>query len=171
MPDIVFKCCDNFNIKKMFFSCKGSKKKKKKKDKNKCNVLFDLVDSTPKKYNNLVPHENFLYMKVIKNGKIISVSGDYLEEFDIKKHDLLNKKLNHVDCCFELFSDYVQPLFEECLKNSESYQFNFKTNQSNTVYSCSLHPCNIPEQVASVDVVFRHSHQKINKKRMSKYIL
>ena len=103
MANIVFKCCDNFNIKKMFFSCKGSKKKKEKKKKHKCNLLFDLVDSTPKKYNNLVPPENFLYLKILKNGKIISISGDYLEEFNLKKEDLLNKKLENIKCCTELF--------------------------------------------------------------------
>lgn len=171
MPDIVFKCCDNFNVKKIFFSCKGRKKKQKKKECKRCNVLFDLVDSTPKKYNNLVPQENYLYLKVLRTGKIIAISGDYLEEFNLTKKDLFHKKLDNIKCCKELFDDYVYPLFEECLNNSESYQFNFKSDQKNTIYSCSLYPCFIPEKVASVDIVFRHSHQRINKKRLSKYAI
>ena len=177
---VVFKCCDNFNISKMLFSCKGKGKgkgegKNKNKNKNKNNkrdsfceeedaCVFNLVKSEHTTFKDFIPptSKNYMYLKILSSGKIISMSGDYYKKLLMKPEEIINKKISSLTTGKTLFVDFITPLFEACVKNSEAYQFNFKCSDNGKTMSCSLYPCPIPGSISSVDVVIRNNKEALN---------
>ena len=165
MSMVNIKCCDTFSISKIFFSCK-----KKEIDTNE--LTFELIESPHKKFDDLIlSNQDYLYLKILKNKKIISVEGNYIKKLFMTKEDLLNKKLDSINKCSELFGEYILPLFETSIENGEAYQFDFKTSIENKIMACSLYPCSIPGAIASVDVVIRNSPPIKNKLKLDSFVI
>jgi hypothetical protein len=162
--------CQSFSIGS--FSCSSKKNAERDSDEefSPDDVEFELIDSDQKKFEDLIPaNENYLYMKILHNGKIISVSGSSLKEIPLEENDILEKNIDDIDIYKNLFLDYIKPLYEHALKKGEAYQFFFKTNMSETLIACSIYPCSIPKHITSVDVVIRYAHKSISETRISKF--
>lgn len=147
--------CQEFNLFTKFINCC-----RKNKDNNS-EEDFRLIKTIPKKYIELVPrYHDYIYLKILKSGKIISVSGGLLKFFNLKTKDLLNINLNEIRKCTILFEEYIGPLFESCLEKNISYQFIFKFKKK--IFSCSLYPCWVPDKLCSIDIVMRPYQNTIN---------
>lgn len=162
MSCIEIKLCDSFKISKL--SCFP---------KQSCSFSeqdFKLIKTKQKKYTNLIPKkEDYIFLKVLHGGEIISAVGKLLNLFKLKQQDLINKNLEDVSKCQVLFSDYIEPLFYSCLDNGVAYQFDFKIK--NKYFSCSLYPCSLPDEISSVDIVIRPSHNTEVETNTDKFIL
>lgn len=161
-PCLEFKLCEKFEIKKI--SCCMRKKEILTEED------FKLIKTKHKKYQKLIPkNHEYLFLKVLDSGYIISSVGELLNFFKLKPKDLNNKSLEEVSKCQPLFNDFIQPLFESCLEKEQAYQFDFEVK--NKKFSCSLYPCYIPDDIASVDIVIRPSHHAILNKNNDRFIL
>ena len=151
MTCVEFKICDNFKIGKIKFNfCGGKKEQFTEAD-------FKLIKTKHKKYKQLVPkNNNYIYLKVLDTGEIISILGGLLPFFNLKSKYLLKKQLGAVDKCTVLFSEFISPLYESCLEKNLAYQFDFELK--NKRFSCSLYPCSIGDEITSVDIAIRYSH-------------
>lgn len=155
-----FKLCEKFEIKKNICCIK--------KSETLTESDFKLIKTKHKKYPKLVPsHHDYIFLKVLNNHEIISVVGDLLKFFKLKTKDLMGKTLDSVSKCQPLFSDFILPLFESCLTNVSAYQFDFEV--LNKKFSCSLYPCYIPDDIASVDIVIRPSHHTLTNKNKERF--
>lgn len=162
MPYVEIKLCDNFKISKL--TCCP------KKSSSFTDEDFKLIKAKQKKYHNLIPRkEDYIFLKVLYSGEIIAAVGKLLDAFHLKKEDLINKNLEDVSKCQVLFSDYIEPLFYSCLEKELAYQFDFKIKQKH--YSCSIYPCSIPEEISSVDIVIRPSHNTEIENNTDKFAL
>ena len=84
---------------------------------------------------------NYLYLKVDEFGKIISVEGDYMSKFGIKRKHFVKNYLEETECSVRIFHRlYVKPLHEMAIKKGEAYQFLFNTSQDENPLVCSLVP-------------------------------
>ena len=149
MPLMEIKLCDNFKINKLV-CCIKNKEVLTEAD-------FKLIKTKHKKYKQLVPkHTDYIFLKILDTGEIISVVGKLLSFFNLKSKHLLHKFINDIDKCSSLFSEFISPLFDSCLEKNLAYQFDFELK--NKRFSCSLYPCSIPDEITSVDIVIRYSH-------------
>jgi hypothetical protein len=163
MPCIKVNICPNFKIGKIKFNfCTEKKEQFTEAD-------FKLIKTKHKKYKQLVPkNNNYIYLKVLDTGEIISVIGHLLPFFNLKSIHLLKKHLNDIDKCAALFSEFIHPLYESCLEKNLAYQFDFELKTKR--FSCSLYPCSVAEEITSVDIVIRYSHNVLTNDT-SKFIL
>ena len=151
-PYIEFKLCDKFEIKKIICCLQ--------KSENLTEEDFKLIRTKQTRYPRLVPRNHeYIFFKVLDTGEIISVVGKLLPFFKLKSKDLLHKNLTDICKCQPLFAEFIEPLFKSCLEKSSSYQFDFEVK--NKKFSCSLYPCYIAEDIASVDIIIRHSHNSL----------
>lgn len=149
-----FKLCDKFEIKKNICCIK--------KNESLADTEFKLIKTKHKKYPKLVPvNREYFFLKVLDNQEIISVVGDLLKFFKLKPKDLLHQTLSEISKCQPLFNDFILPLFESCLENDSAYQFDFEVKDKK--FSCSLYPCYISNDISSVDIVIRPSHNTLTK--------
>lgn len=137
-----------FDIRKC--SCCGSKK-------NSYNKKFKLLKKKQRMYINLIPRSGiFFYMKILYDGTVLCVAGKKLLKtfgFNIKNiGKTLEKLREHI-----LFREFIGPVFEQCIKDNEIYQFDFNFDDR-ADYSCCIYPCIIQSIYVSVDVVVRMSH-------------
>jgi len=156
MPDMNFNCCESLNISSINFNC-GS---------NRSEALeFNLINQEDKKYkfDNLLPESNnYLYIKILKNEKIVSLGGDLCKVFGIKKKDFIDKHLYEIKSMKSFFLDFIKPLFEFSVERGESFQFMFTNNKTEEELVCSLYPCCIPgDHITSVDIVVRQPQNSI----------
>jgi hypothetical protein len=114
---------------------------------------------------------NYLYLKVDEFGKIISIEGDYMNKFGIKRKNFIGTYLEEAYQLTEFFIDFIKPLQEMSIKKGEAYQFLFNTSQDENPLVCSLYPCSIPGSISSVDIVVRQPQNIIEKNRISDFIL
>lgn len=161
-----FKLCDNFRISRLIFNCNGRR--------NTEDLEFHLLNQDEKKYSfsNILPESNnYLYLKIDKNGKVISIEGDYMKKFKLKRQKIIKKYLEEIDTVPQFFIDFVKPLQEMSIEKGEAYQFLFNSNHDENPLVCSLYPCSIPGHVSSVDVVVRQPQDIIERDRMNNFIL
>ena len=162
-----FKFCDNFKISRLIFNChRGSY--------NTDELKFHLLNQEGKKYSftSMLPESNhYLYLKVDEFGKIISIEGDYMVKFGIKRKHFIKTYLEEAEYSTEFFVDFVKPLHEMAIKKGEAYQFLFNTNQDENPLVCSLYPCPIPGSISSTDIVVRQPQNIIEKSRIGDFIL
>jgi hypothetical protein len=115
---------------------------------------FELLKTNKKKFNNLVPsHDEYLFIKILNDGRIISIVGGLGKFFSMNSKNFLNKKLSDVKKNHILFNDFIEPLFNACIPEASAYQFDFMTKDKK--FSCSLYPCLMPGELSSVDIVIR----------------
>jgi len=166
---IVCNICENFNISKLNCICR-----KNKEDDHICpnEIEFDLIKSEKKRYSELIPNEdNYLYLKIIKNETIIALSGETFLELPFEEKDVINKKLSEIKIYPVFFIDYIRPLFLTSMEKGEAYQFDFRTNITERLLTCSIYPCSMPGAISSCDIVIRYSHQVLNSLRISELAL
>jgi len=162
MPLCEIKLCDSFKINRIF--CCSKKNKVLSEDD------FKLIKTKHKKYKKLVPKNyDYIFLKVLDDSKIISATGKLMSFFTLKEKDLLDKKLEDVKKCQPLFSEYIEPLFNSCLENNLAYQFDFEVKEKK--FSCSLYPCHIPNDIVSIDIVIRPSHNYMTNREKNQFIL
>lgn len=159
-------CPFKFNNGKFIF-CRT-----KEKDDEPPKILdkdFRLIKRRQRRYKNLIPYDgNFAYLKILFDGNILCYTGyDLLESFGVQK-EYLSKSLNDAKKCHILFREYIGPVFEECIKDGEIYQFDFSVNDEE--YSCCIYPCPLPMEYISVDVVIRLS-QHITSEEIKDFIV
>jgi len=159
-------CPFKFNISK--FICCRTKVKDVEQPKT-TEKEFRLIKRKQRRYKNLIPYDGkFAYLKILFDGKILCYAGyELLESFGIHK-ECLSKSLNDAKKCHILFREYIGPVFEECIKDSEIYQFDFAVNDEE--YSCCIYPCPLPMEYISVDVVIRLS-QHITSDEIKNFIV
>ena len=112
---------------------------------------------------------DYIFLKVLDTSQIISATGKLLNFFNLKDKDLIGKKLEEVKKCQPLFADYIEPLFNSCLENNLAYQFDFEVREKK--FSCTLYPCPIPQDIVSIDIVIRPSHNYLTTKEKDEFIL
>ena len=146
-----FNCCESLNISSINFNCSRDSGEE---------MEFHLLKQSEKrfKFENLLPEsENYLYFKILKSGKIISLEGEFLKLFKMKRKDIVDKNLEEVKTHREFFLDFIKPLFDISIKEGDSFQFMFSNTKSDEELVCSIYPCSIPgDHISSIDVVVRH---------------
>ena len=146
--------CENFSIKQILLG--WAKKKKKEK--------YSLVEKHLIIYEELIPiDEDYMYLKVLKNEIIISLNGNLMNFFNIKKNTYINKKISKIKKDNELVDEYLFPLFVDCIEDGEIYQFVVKFNDDE-LYSCTLYPCFLNSlDISSVDIIVRKYKHTMDK--------
>ena len=161
----------NFDIKNIFPGCG-----KNKQD----NITFELIKNKAIKYTHLLPdfEKDFLYLKILTCGKIIACEGKYAKFLGLKRKKVLKKNIKDLEICQEFFDEYIIPIFEDCIKHKEPYQFTFisyKKKKKKEHRTCSFYPCYIPindnDELSSIDLVIRKAKHNIEKENISKYII
>jgi len=156
MPDMNFNCCESLNISSINFNCS-------KDSKNQ--IEFNLIKQEDKQYKfeNLLPESNnYLYVKILKNEKIICLEGGLSKIFHMKKKDFVDIYLYDVKYHKEFFLDFIKPLFEISVDKGDSFQFMFSNSKIDEELVCSIYPCCIPgNHIASIDVVVRQPQNLI----------
>lgn len=113
------------------------------------------------KFRDLIPsHKEYMYLKVLTNGKILIAKGNILKSiFKLKN---IEKKSIH-DINIEFFNDYLNNLMGIVKEEHSAYQFNFQYKTELTMYSCSIYPCMVYEDCKSFDIVIRKNNEKGSK--------
>lgn len=118
-----------------------------------------LVSSSVTNYDDLLPRRTYIYAKILKNGTILSFSGDvkHILRIKLKPSQVLNKTLSSINV--ELFNDYIYNLTQLVIEEGCAYQFTFQHKDIATLYTCSIYPCFIATKCASVDMVIRKKNE------------
>ena len=110
------------------------------------------------KFSSILPFDSneFLYMKIMKNGKIISTSGDYIKNiFKLNKSKLKYRNLSTIK--YDFFRSFIHDII---IRNPiDNIQFTFTYRDHITPYSCSLYPCLVSGNPDSYDVVIRENKE------------
>lgn len=158
-------CPLKFNISK-FICCK-----KNADDENRItDADFKLVKRKQRRYKNLIPYDGkFIYIKLLFNGDILCYKDgdDLLKKLGIDE-EKLKKNIHELEITYVLFREYIGPVFQQCLKDRQIYQFDFIATKVD--YSCCVYPCPMPNNGISVDVVIRHS-QHITSDEIKDFVL
>ena len=111
------------------------------------------------KYNDFLPFDNFMYLKVLRNGKIIHSSGDIFR-YMFRKYNssIIHKNLNELK--IELFHDYILNVINRVAEDSSAYQFTFQYKDDLLLYVCSIYPCFIYDECKSFDIIIRKNNTK-----------
>lgn len=147
------------------------KKKNKENDSNNNNneINFKLVQRKQKRYKNFIPfEEKYIYLKVLYDGKILCYKGLELMNIFGLKEECLKKTLNEAKKCHVLFREYICPVFSECIKDGEIYQFDFEVSREE--YSCCFYPCILDFNCSTVDIIIRLS-QHISPDQIKDFIV
>lgn len=123
-----------------------------------------LVSSSVTNYQDLLPRRTYIYAKIIKDGTIISFSGDVkrILKLKLKPSHFLKKSLNSIKN--DLFNDYIYNLTQLVIEESCAYQFTFQHKDNLTLYTCSIYPCFISTKCTSVDMVIRKKNEYVRKR-------
>jgi len=118
-----------------------------------------LVSSSVTNYQDLLPRRIYIYAKILKDGTILSFSGDIkrILKIKLKPSHLLKKSLISINV--ELFNDYIYNLTQLVIEEGCAYQFTFHHKDDITLYTCSIYPCFISTKCASVDMVIRKRNE------------
>ena len=128
----------------------------------KCDGRHTFEDFLPSK-------DDYLYMKVLSNGKIISVKGKYLWKiFKLTKRKVKNKPL--LDINREFFKDYLQVLLQKAKDENSAYQFGFQYKDDLEVILCSIYPCMVYEECKSFDIVIRNIGSRSKVESLNSYL-
>ena len=107
------------------------------------------------KFKDLLPSNgNYMYLKVLNNGKILISRGKFVKTlFNLK--NIENKFISDVK--IEFFNDYIDALLEKVKEDHTAYQFNFQYKDDIILYSCSIYPCMVYEECKSFDIIVRQN--------------
>ena len=115
------------------------------------------------KFKDIVPsNKEYMYLKILNNGKIFLTKGNFLYSiFKLKKIE--NKGVSDVNR--EFFNDYLSNLLEKVKEENTAYQFNFQYKDEIILYSCSIYPCMVYEECKSFDIIVRKNNRDSSSKR------
>ena len=106
------------------------------------------------KFKDFVPSKDFLYLKLLKDNKIICCYGDLSTKMFRKKNKFFKyKDIKMIDIDF--FSDYIYNLKENSSEDCSAYQFIFQYKDVIQNYACSVYPCTTNDRCNSFDVIIR----------------
>lgn len=175
-------CCPNFNLGlESLCSCKKKPETESPSPSpppapgpasTRKDEIIVLVENEQIQFENLVPkHLEYLYLKILKNKKILFAFGKLMDNFGMTDEDF-----NGIDICSiskysELFGGCICPLISKTLDQGTAYQFCFKLGSSKRLFCCSIYPCYIPEQISSVDCVIRPVISGFKPSLIEKYVL
>ena len=115
-----------------------------------------LVESEHVKFNSLLPdHNEFIFLKILEEGRIIAAEGEFMDDIGMIKEDFMGREVCDIDKNRELFHDYICPLFKKSVETGSMYQFCFKVGINPRVICCSIYPSTMPGKISSVDCVIR----------------
>ena len=152
-------CCQNLNFSKFSF-CKN--KPKTESSSLPIGKTITLVESDHIKFDSLLPdHKDYILIKILRNEKIVSAEGDFMNDLGMEKSDFIENTLSSLAKNRELFGDFIFPLFKKINETGLMYQFCFKVDNNPRPMCCSLYPCSTPGLIASVDCVIRPARFEI----------
>lgn len=106
------------------------------------------------KFKDFLPSKDFLYIKLLRDNKIIGCYGDILKKmFNLRKKKVLGKDIKTISIIF--FNDFIYSLKEKSSEDCSSYQFIFQYKDNIEYYSCSIYPCSIEDKCKSFDIIIR----------------
>lgn len=109
------------------------------------------------KFKDLLPtNRDYMYLKVISNGKILISRGKFVKTI-FKLRNIEKKFIS--DLKIEFFNDYINALLEKVKYENSAYQFNFQYKDNIMLYSCSIYPCMVYEECKSFDIIIRKNHK------------
>lgn len=109
------------------------------------------------KFKDLLPtNRDYMYLKVISNGKILISRGKFVKTI-FKLRNIEKKFIS--DLKIEFFNDYIDALLEKVKYENSAYQFNFQYKDNIMLYSCSIYPCMVYEECKSFDIIIRKNHK------------
>jgi hypothetical protein len=119
-----------------------------------------LPSLSPHKFERLIPdHEDFMYIKLDKQGKIICSIGSLIKKIfslDIKK---LNSK-NIATLDIQFFKEFLYTIITQKDLDCSVYQFGFQFKDNIVPYVCSVYPCKISNIVKSFDITIRENNKE-----------
>jgi hypothetical protein len=164
-----FKLCENFSISQII-CCR--RKKKKKNEEDILGKSVTLMDLETIMFDSLLPsHNEYLYLKILENGVIISVEGDFMSDIDMEKTDFIGKNISSLEKNTELFRTYITPIFKRVLERNIPYQVCFKLNSQARVFCCTIHPCTVFNSVSSVDCIVRPAVFSVSKDEIDQFAI
>ena len=155
-------CCQNVKFDKLFCCREKTETPPSTPEPvvNENTIGISLVESKHIKFEHLIPdHKDFIYLKILRDGVIISAEGDFITGMGMSREDLIGKKIKNIEKNRELFGDFIYPLFKKSIETRAMYQFCFKITR---VICCSIYPCVIPGLVSSVDCVIRPARVELD---------
>jgi len=134
--------------------------------------VITLVDNDRINFDSLFPsHTEYIYMKIVSDEKIVSVSGDLFDDFGLAPEDLLDKNICSIEKNAELFGEFMCPLFRRSIKTGMAFQFCFSLDNEKRLFCCSIYPCPIPGMISSVDCVIRPISRGFKVSDIDRFIL
>jgi len=119
-----------------------------------------LPSLSPYEFTKLIPdNEQFMYLKIDKQGKIICGIGDLIKKIfllDINK--INNKNVSSIDKRF--FKEFLYTIINQTKIDFSVYQFGFQHKDNMVPYVCSVYPCRISGIVKSFDITIRQNNKE-----------
>ena len=115
---------------------------------------------SPHKFKKLIPdHEEFMYLKIDRQGKIIcSVGGLVKKIFLLDCRKINNKNISSFDIQF--FKEFLYTIITQKDLDFSVYQFGFQFKDNMVPYVCSVYPCKISDIVKSFDITIRENNRE-----------
>lgn len=128
--------------------------------KYKDNHIMVLPSLSPHKFVRLIPeHEEFMYLKLDKQGKIICGIGNLIKKiFSLNVNKLTNKNITSIDKQF--FKEFLYTIITQENLDFSVYQFGFQFKDNIVPYVCSIYPCKISNIVKSFDITIRENNRE-----------
>ena len=108
------------------------------------------------RFTSILPQtgSQYMYMKVLKNGKIVATSGDYIKDiFNLNKSKLKYKSIASMK--YSIFKNFIHDIIIKNPKKAIQFSFNYKDHI--TAYTCSVYPCLVDNEPDTYDVVIREN--------------
>lgn len=149
-----FNCCPNFSLGSLCI-CKNKEKSFETKKISKDEPIV-LVHNDPIYFTDIIPrHNNFLYLKILEDKKILTIAGDLIYELNMKEKDLKNKNICEIEKNTELFGEFICPLVDSSIKEEIEFQFFFQIGKNIRLFCCSVYTCKASGKILSIDCVIR----------------
>lgn len=111
------------------------------------------------RFRDLIPSGDYMYLKILTNGKILFSKGKITNNiFKTKNKNLTDKNIH--DIKIEFFSDYIFNVIETVKIENSAYQFNFQYKEELVPYICSIYPCIVYDDCKSFDVILRKEQSR-----------
>lgn len=168
-------CCKEFNLTSLI-CCKQGGKTTSPTPSPTPSMSFSLgkvitiVDSPQVKFENLIPsHKEYLYLKILSNYTVISLSGELLDDLDMTISDILGKTICEIKRNGQLFKECICPLLTQSIKTGDIYQFCFTIDATPRIITCTIYPCPTPEGIHSADCIIRPSEKMIDRDDLDRF--
>ena len=111
------------------------------------------------KFRDLLPSNDYMFIKVLRNGKILFSKGKLTKKVFKKKNKYFSYN-NIQDIKVEFFSDYIYNVVEMVKVENAAYQFKFNYKDKPDANICSVYPCVVYDNSKSFDVIIRKEESR-----------